>query len=654
MNDDKNNEIDLEGLHVGIDEAVKNFSDTIKTPKTYFLDGEWGAGKTEFLNAVSDESEYKFNFLELWNIKDERTVAEIGFSKLFRYRYWLLKILGVFSVLVAITMTPQVNFGIEGFLSNCFGERHSIMILRISTLFALGYIAWQFFKYKSDEVYANCLKKFSFKNKVLVIDDFDRVSESKQEQAYKLFNLLKGRLPIIFVGDYNKLSQSKPDNYLQKIIDQKISLPYGLQSKQIWQSYFQVLAEKFEVNNLEVIEKLMIQEGRNLRDREHFNNIVNKEFFVRGKFKHVVPLQQLAIIYLYLFYPNQYTRLLRDEELEISPEYKDYKEKIRASSYQRKLNTSFEGEKTKLDLIHDILQDEAQYGNFMKQRSSYFINEAISNLSEKDIQKILDDEVKLEELVGNSAHSSYNDFFDYLIKNFDRDIQPKTKESLLDISLTKIKKGINLEKDSLSTHIIRMKDLELLPRKEFMYSENGVSFWSSPIEISGLSDEEVDKKRIKKWDKILTEYKFDKSEKMIFLKLYVFYSWKALGVIFDNLSLESTEYDKVRYKVPYLLTFLSSHELFNKYDSWQESIWNKVDSLTDDEYLDFFKRLGVFSFYRNTLIVVQYDEFNERVLPGADVLAERVNERLEHLRESGIIESWKLGEKLSDENRVQA
>ena len=72
----------------------------------------------------------------------------------------------------------------------------------------------------------------------------------------------------------------------------------------IWKEYFDSLEEKFncriDINLRKVVEK----EQRNLRDRKHFNDYVNKEFFERGKFNHVQVNQQLLVIYVYLFHSD--------------------------------------------------------------------------------------------------------------------------------------------------------------------------------------------------------------------------------------------------------------------------------------------------------------------------------------------------------------
>ena len=84
----------------------------------------------------------------------------------------------------------------------------------------------------------------SLARKVLVIDDFDRMSNKQQEESYKIFSLLSGKLPIVFVGDIEKV-HLKDNNFLSKIIDRRIELPFVLHPSNIWQDYFDLLGKKF-------------------------------------------------------------------------------------------------------------------------------------------------------------------------------------------------------------------------------------------------------------------------------------------------------------------------------------------------------------------------------------------------------------------------
>ncbi|NRE20151.1 hypothetical protein DBN67_02350, partial [Enterococcus faecalis] len=63
-------------------EYARYFSELLTENLTFFLNGEWGIGKTEYLKVVKNYSGKKFVELNLWAIKDERTVINISFSKL--------------------------------------------------------------------------------------------------------------------------------------------------------------------------------------------------------------------------------------------------------------------------------------------------------------------------------------------------------------------------------------------------------------------------------------------------------------------------------------------------------------------------------------------------------------------------------------------
>ncbi|MCK8626808.1 hypothetical protein LNP15_00780 [Fructobacillus sp. M131] len=82
------------------------------------------------------------------------------------------------------------------------------------------------------------LTKGKIKKKILIVDDFDRLTADQQIETYKLFSLLKGRVSIIFVGDYQRIVKQNikksaheedtykvSENYLVKIIDKRLELP---------------------------------------------------------------------------------------------------------------------------------------------------------------------------------------------------------------------------------------------------------------------------------------------------------------------------------------------------------------------------------------------------------------------------------------------
>lgn len=300
--------------HIDTSVAAKNFAELLYDNKTYFLNGSWGSGKTDFLEEVKKNSPKKLITIDFWRLTDTRSTIEIAFSKLHPLLYWAIRVGVVLLVAVSILMTNLVDIG----LSNYFGGSKPL-ILKLGGVVALIVAVWQVFKKKSDEFYCFLLSnslKFPKFSKVLIIDDFDRMSEKQQEESYKLFSLVNGKLPIVFVGDITKVHKSD-DNYLSKIIDRQVELPFDLHPTKIWNNYFSVLEDKFNIGLSNDFKKRVSSDQKNLRDREHFNDYVNQEFFRRGKFGRVQVEQQLLVIYAYLFYPELYSNLIEGVSITI-------------------------------------------------------------------------------------------------------------------------------------------------------------------------------------------------------------------------------------------------------------------------------------------------------------------------------------------------
>ena len=51
-------------MHIDTETASVNFSKQLLEHKTYFLNGEWGAGKTVFLKETQKASDKKFVYLK--------------------------------------------------------------------------------------------------------------------------------------------------------------------------------------------------------------------------------------------------------------------------------------------------------------------------------------------------------------------------------------------------------------------------------------------------------------------------------------------------------------------------------------------------------------------------------------------------------------
>ncbi|MGT2638170.1 P-loop NTPase fold protein [Streptococcus sobrinus] len=270
----------IELNHIDTREAAKNVAKLFEENKTYFLNGAWGSGKSTFLNEVKSYSNMDFVVLDLWRLSDNRSIIEVGFSKIHPQLYRSYKGLLVAIVAIALLFTTQFNFGLQSFINERFGAWANFITLLFGVI-ALGAAIYQFFKPKSDIFYASQFERLEIKNKLLIIDDFDRLTEGQQKESYKLFALLNGKLPIVFVGDIEKVYDNAPDNFLSKVIDRRIDLPFGLHPSNIWNGYFKEFERKYDIALSKEFKQLFIIERRNLRDRVHFNDYVTKEFIDR-------------------------------------------------------------------------------------------------------------------------------------------------------------------------------------------------------------------------------------------------------------------------------------------------------------------------------------------------------------------------------------
>lgn len=540
--------------HIDTSVAAKNFAELLYDNKTYFLNGSWGSGKTEFLDEVKKNSPKKLITIDFWRLTDTRTTIEIAFSKLYPFLYWAIRVCIVLLVAVSILMTNVVDIG----LSNYLGSSKPL-ILKLGGVVALIVAVWQVFKKKSDEFYCFLLSnslKFPKFSKVLIIDDFDRMSEKQQEESYKLFSLINGKLPIVFVGDITKVHKSD-DNYLSKIIDRQVELPFDLHPSKIWNNYFSVLEDKFNIGLSNDFKKRISSDQKNLRDREHFNDYVNQEFFTRGKLDHVQVEQQLLVIYAYLFYPDLYMNLLKGEPIKV--------EKSEESDFQDIISI---GHTLKEQLSEIQSSDNLDYPlSFKKNKLEYLLYEQTINRTKIELDSLFASKSeKLKSEIIESYQSS--DFYQYLSSQF-RTFSKIMKEQLLTIVIKESMKFIN----SPSMNFIVQESLnEVIPS----YERN------SPL------TEDVIIRIIKMWEPILRNEKLDQSEIIYFLNKHDLLSFYELGLYYSDLRIDTETFSNLRRKDFFLLTYLSSKGLFEKFKYWDNTIWEAIELFDDREFLSFW------------------------------------------------------------------
>ena len=537
--------------HIDTTVAAQNFSELLNDNKTYFLNGSWGSGKTEFLEEVKYYSSKKLITIDFWRLTDTRSTIEIAFSKLHPFLYWSIRVGIVLLVAVSILMTNVVDIG----LGNYFGGSKPL-ILKLGGVVALIVAVWQVFKKKSDEFYCFLLSKLPKSSKVLIIDDFDRMSEKQQEESYKLFSLINGKLPIIFVGDITKVHKND-DNYLSKIIDRQVELPFDLHPSKIWNNYFSVLEDKFNIGLSNDFKKRISSDNRNLRDREHFNDYVNQEFFTRGKLDHVQVEQQLLVIYAYLFYPDLYMNLLKGESIRV--------EKSEESELHDIVRIGYT---IKEQLSEIQSSDNSDYPlSFKKNKLEYLLYEQTSNRTKIELDLLFTS--NSEELISEIIESDQSsDFYQYLSSQF-RTFSKIMKEQLLTIVIKESMKFIN----SPSMNFIVQESLnEVIPS----YERN------SPL------TEDVIIRIIKMWEPILRNEKSDQSEIIYFLNKHDLLSFHELGLYYSDLRIDTETFSNLRRKDFFLLTYLSSKGLFEKFKYWDNTIWDAIELFDDREFLSFW------------------------------------------------------------------
>lgn len=541
--------IELE--HIDTSVAAKNFADLLNDNKTYFLNGSWGSGKSEFLKEVKRGSQNKLITIDFWRLSDTRSTIEIAFSKLHPLLYWTIRLGIILLVAVSILMTNIVDIG----LSNYFGGSKPL-ILKLGGVVALIVAVWQVFKKKSNEFYCFSLSKLPKFSKVLIIDDFDRMSEKQQEESYKLFSLINGKLPIVFVGDITKVHKSD-DNYLSKIIDRQVELPFDLHPSKIWNNYFSVLEDKFNTVLSDDFKKRISSENRNLRDREHFNDYVNQEFFTRGKLGHVQVKQQLLVIYAYLFYPDLYMNLLKDEAIRV--------EESEESGF---LDIIRIGHTIKEQLSKIQSSDNSDYPlSFKKNKLEYLLYEQTSNRTkiELDLLFTSNSEKLISEIIESDQSS---DFYQYLSSQF-RTFSKIMKEQLLTIV---IKESIKFKNSPSMNFIVQESLNEVIPSYER----------DSPL------TKDVITRIINMWESILRNENLDQSEIIYFLNKHDLLSFHELGLYYSDLRIDTETFSNLRRKDFFLLTYLSSKRLFEKFELWDNTIWEAIKLFDDREFLSFW------------------------------------------------------------------
>lgn len=438
--EEKNSKID----HVDTSVATRQFSnmmlekDENKNYKTFFLNGSWGSGKTTFLEETEKNSDgnlkknrWKVRYLKLWEIKNDRSVFELAFAVLFpKYNFFVWTFV-ILSIVVSLLLTPTFNLGlfkmVHDFISSDkiqspelsnFLEYILIPFLKsVFTIVALTVSTFELLKLKSDSFYIFLFNRRLGKKKkkiVLVVDDFDRVSSERQKEAYKLFNVIHGKIPIVFVGDLDKITNDRDISlkFLNKIIDKRVELPVAINSKNVLKNYISSLKEQLRtvdkyyyyrfndiyINNF--LDEDFLNSNLTLREINQFKSLLDSE--ISKKEGRVRLSQQIVIIYLYLFDYQKYN--------EIRNSYDSNIKKVKINRFSKEDEDRY---KNIYNVLFEIRDGHYVPLGFNEGPVSYFINDNIENLSvskaEEYLKKMYDD----IEIIDN-LDENYEEFLAYI------------------------------------------------------------------------------------------------------------------------------------------------------------------------------------------------------------------------------------------------
>lgn len=536
----ENNFIELDKIDTST--AAQNFANLLNENKTYFLNGPWGSGKSSFLKEVDDINQIKLVTIDFWRLNDSRSTLETVFAKLHPYVYWGLRLIVILCIALSILMTNVVDLGLSAYVPN--------WVVLFAGVIALIVAIHQFLKIKSDGIYSWLLTKNypSFTKTVLVVDDFDRMTMEQQEASYKLFSLLKGKLPIIFIGDIDIIHRNE-SNYLSKIIDRRIELPFVLHPTKIWTDYFEQLEKRLEIKLSDRFKRVFIKDERNLRDRERFNDYVNLELIGRNKEKYVQIEQQLVVIYLFLYYPRFYESLKTD-----------------------KGSIKLDSNKQLIKELHNILfeKNNSYPSCYLSNREGYLINEVPSNRLTEELIQIIDEEQQLS----NEILLSQNDFLDFINGEYE-----KLTNQQQDLLFSNALKLSTHSEDNLLVNLIIQKEVK------------------TKIPEYRIGTQDVDIELVRKTYFFVESVlgKADVSEIFCFIFKHKIFRYQDMVGLDIGLSPYNKEFSSYRWK--YIIIMMHLYELDKKlqYYDWDNTIWGAIIKLSTEEFLRFWLEFGFIS-----------------------------------------------------------
>ena len=564
--------------------SADNFVKDFQLHKTYFLDGQWGSGKSEYLNEIekSFKRDQNPNFqnlkivrLKLWEKRTEKSIIKVFFHTVFPVKSFIIWLTLPISIVISLLATDQFNFGIESLMISLIGHALTNSILRIVTLITLIIAVSSVLKFKSDDLVYFILdsrrrswmdRLFNLENKIIIVDDFDRIDSTKtQEEIYRIFNLLKNKTTFIFVGDYSKIYLNNQEGYLLKIIDKKCTLPYVLQAGNVWNKKIAAIGKSLN-KDLSWLIALARKEMRSLRDLKYFLEVAEQEFIIKNKINRVNVSQQLYIIYLYIFDNESYSSLLSNPS-----------EYVSDKKHERFINNAVYEKSNLLDILKSSEDNEVIPRAFLARPFNYFIREEVMNLSKEEVLDFFNAE-KIAEIIKPGAEDDFPNYED--IKLFIESLPYKRTDELLQgEALEIVVKEFLASSSQLSELLVNKKYIDQFDRHSTFYQEA-----THPIYTPKIPDNIPE--YFAKLNDVFKFESFDLSEKIYFL-----IEMNALKDLSDVLKLENPTRNEV------------IKEIFS--NKWPNSV---------DELRHYKKKNFMLPFYFEDINNVTIEDWNEFIV----------------------------------------
>lgn len=576
------------------EEAKKTYKKHfLKNNSTIFLNGKWGSGKTTYLKEVFKDSDESIDvrYIDMWHQNDIDPIQTF-YRELYKYSFYFIKGIVIIFTLILLTLSFAIGH-IQSY------ERISISLLTLGLILSLNTfilnINWEDFFFAILKVRS----KISKKKKIVIIDDFDRISSDTQEILYKIFDSLDSNdIQFVFVGYYLKIAKSNT-TYLQKIMDYRIELPYKIQSVTIWKKYYDLLVEEIkdirklplagiEINGIETLFSLAINENRVIRELKKFSALVESIIIDEDRIDKVNLNQQLIILYLYEFHYSLYEILVSEVESLI-----EYRETLAwSANINKKRNSKTKTEKLNQKIIDTFqlsdnekigiliqslfLNDDYSLSTFSENFPNYLINYVPNNLGSNKIVKLIENEEFKE--ISKMNEDNIKDFYKFLLKN-QGSYSDLIEKNIYNLAIFLLEENMNIE---------------------YFFKNKEKSYWKNIVSL-GLST------RIKKHlpREEIMELIFDKSEslKKLDLSQKIKISMYSYHIPLEEIMKNKQELieegirsiTKINYAHPSVLIAADFVSLNKRETDFRiEDVQEYIQEISEDEFL--------YSLYYNSII----------------------------------------------------